>query len=82
MTYQEEKQAIRDAIASFPALFGLRAWPGKVFRIGEQSSLDDNIIMLYTEVRDDDGTWVSFVKGTPDEFRANITVLMGMRGVV
>lgn len=81
MTYQKEKQAIRDAIASFPALFGLRAWPGKVFRIGERSSLEGGV-MLYTEIREDDGTWVSFVKGTPDERRANITVLMGMRGVV
>lgn len=76
MTYQEEKQAIRDAIALFPETFGLRAFPGKVFCIDEMSSyVSEGKVVLYTNVQRKDGTWGSWVKGSPDELRENIVKL-------
>jgi hypothetical protein len=65
---------IRDEIAKFPAVFGLRAFPGDVFRISPWSSFETtdrkgrSVIMLYTERKTADG-WRSFAKGTPDELR-------------
>lgn len=68
---------IRDEISKFPAVFGLRAFPGDVFRISPWSSFETtdrkgrSVIMLYTERRQEDGTWRSFAKGTPEELRMN-----------
>lgn len=68
-------QKIRDEIAKFPAVFGLRTFPGDVFRISEASSFETTdrkgnpVIQLYTERLCPDGTWRSFCKGTPRELR-------------
>lgn len=64
-------------IATFPAKFGLRAYPGQVFRISEQNSYvnDYGVVYLYTQVQGDfSGTvsWTDFAKGTPDELQAEI----------
>lgn len=65
---------IQAAIEKFPALFGLRAFPGKIFRISRiHSYISENRVILYTEVRDADGVrfW-SFAKGTAAELRPEI----------
>ena len=73
MTYIEKNAAIARAIAEFPAEFGLRAFPGKKFRVSHSSSYwSDGDVLLYTDVFDG-GTWHAFAKGTPKELRAQIT---------
>lgn len=56
-------------IDKFPETFGLRAFAGDVFRISHYHSFIScrSGVQLYTERRQEDGTWRSFAKGTPDE---------------
>lgn len=57
---------------TFPATFGLRAFPGKVFKIGRQSSyISEGRVILYTQVQDGD-RWLDFAKGTASELRKEI----------
>jgi hypothetical protein len=70
---QYEHDLIRDTAANFPRTFGLRAWPGALFRI---STLDSFVnyegqVTLYTET-ERDGRWYSFAKCTPEELRREI----------
>jgi hypothetical protein len=65
-------EKIRAAIAKFPATFGLRGFPGKVFRISPTSSyVSGERVMLYTE-RKDNGGWQDFSKGTEAELRREV----------
>jgi hypothetical protein len=70
------EKKLAEAVASFPATFGLRAFPGDVFRVGPHSSYvnDSGEPTLYTEVRRGD-QWLSFAKGTPAELRCEIVAL-------
>ena len=73
MTWQEQQDAIKAAAARFPQTFGLRAFPGKVFRVSLRSSyFSGDTLMLYTEVQDGD-RWLSFCKGAPAELAAEVT---------
>lgn len=67
---------VRAEIAKLPATFGLRAYPGHVFRVSEHDSYinDFGVMMLYTEINDC-GKWKSFAKGTAVELKAEITYL-------
>lgn len=79
LTTQQYEQRIKDAIAKFPETFGLRAFPGKVFKISFSASYiaeydSDNPVELYTLVKVGD-RWESFCKGTVAELQANIVKL-------
>lgn len=73
MTYDEEQQAIKDAIGRFPPEFGLRSFPGDRFRISPSASFYSatNGVTLYTQVRRGD-LWRDFCKGTESELRREI----------
>ncbi len=81
MTYNEGRQAIKDAIKLFPVTFGLRAFPKETFRVSEQASYTTNgVVMLYTQVlRWKEGSidthWVDFCKGTVSELEPQIVTL-------
>ena len=69
------KPHVEREAAKFPATFGLRAFPGQVFRISLASSfVSEGQVILYTEVKRPDG-WVSFCKGTTAELLRNIVKL-------
>lgn len=67
--------SVAGAIAQFPATFGLRSFPGKMFRLSQTSSyISGDTVQLYTEVQNADGTWSSFAKGTIDELRQQLVI--------
>lgn len=73
----ENKDQFAAVVATFPAEFGLRGFPGEVFRISEQASYFGDApygsprpLMLYTERLCSDGQWHDFAKGTESEMRA------------
>jgi len=55
---------------SLPATFGLRAFPGSVFRVNEAHCFDDQIAV---DIRSQDGQWLSFSRGTVAEVKAEVT---------
>ena len=60
---------IQEAIASFPATFGLKGFPGQTFSIKERSCyLSSGQIMLYTV----NAKGQDFAKATPTELRKEI----------
>jgi hypothetical protein len=63
-------------IDSFPATFGLRAWPGKTFRIARVYCYvsTDSGPQLVTEVKSGDG-WLHFARSTPAELRREVVSL-------
>ena len=68
----EAEQAIKDALALFPGTFGLRGFPGKVFRMSASSSfVGSGQVWLYSEVQDGE-KWLSFAKGTVEEFNREV----------
>jgi hypothetical protein len=74
---QAEHQKLIDvATATFPETFGLRAFPGKTFRISKGASyvVDEPQlrVVLYVYVLGDDGRWLAFAKGTPEELRPEV----------
>ena len=70
-----DSDKIRVAIERFPSTFGLRGFPGDVFRISPTSSyVSGGRVMLYTE-RKDNGRWLDFSKGTESELRSEVTPL-------
>ena len=88
--YAEQERLIDAAVATFPEEFGMRAFPGKRFRISRGSSYwSDGYYMgepkfppgphLYVYV-EEDGDWLSFAKGTPTELRREIVPLPSGKG--
>ena len=81
MTYAEklraDEKALAAAIATFPETFGLRAFPGRRFRLSKMDSfVSENRVVLYTEilgVGDRHGEWLCFAKGSPEELRREVT---------
>jgi hypothetical protein len=67
-------EKIRAAIARFPATFGLRGFPGDVFRLSPTASYinDSGRVTLYTQ-RKDGTQWLDFAKGTESELRREVT---------
>jgi hypothetical protein len=81
MTYDESKQAIKDAVRQFPETFGLAAFPGELFRVSEQASYTENgVVYVYTQrlMFNSDGCkqWRDFAKGTVSEIKAQINTPM------
>ena len=74
--YQETRDAVSQAKAEFPPVFGLAAFPGNIFRISDSSSYfnDSDVLMLYTEIKQK-GVWNSFCKGTAAELRSQVRQL-------
>lgn len=83
----KEQKMIDEAIARFPYTFGLRAFPGDVFRISASASYFTGpgecggTLMLYTQrLRNEPhkghggDDWVDFAKGTEAELRAQMTL--------
>jgi len=74
-TTDSNTERIQAAIALFPATFGLRAHPGKVFRMSTSYSyISSGQVMLYTEILLN-GEWLSFAKGTIQEMQREVKPL-------
>lgn len=73
MTRDQELQTVHAAAAEFPATFGLKAFPGRVFRISTAASYCTigGDVQLYTQALSDDG-WLDFAKASPAELRKQI----------
>lgn len=71
----EQRAKIAEVIATFPATFGLRAFPGEVFRLSLDASyfVDTTAtkLHLYTQRKAGD-QWLCFCKGEPDELRREV----------
>lgn len=67
---------LADTIAGFPDRFGLRGFPGDVFRCSATDSYvnDSGVVVVYTE-RLVDGRWYAFAKGSADEVRREMVTL-------
>ncbi len=75
---QDTRDMIEKACAEFPKTFGLRAFPGEVFRVDDYDSyLNDNGgITFYTHrLNKENGRWNAFAKGTKSELMAQIVLL-------
>ena len=71
--YQEQQKQLDAAIARFPATFGLRAFPGRTFRIEPAASwFGDNGPVLYVYALDSSGSWLAFSKGSEAELKKEI----------
>ena len=74
LTYQERQDAITEAAAKFPETFGLRGFPGDRFRVSRAAShFAFGGVVLYTQMKCDDGVWRDFAKGTPAELHREVT---------
>lgn len=77
MGTREERMLIAKVIDTFPVTFGLRGFPGDLFKISESASYfggaKNETLMLYT-ARWDGKNWNDFAKGTEYELRREIVV--------
>lgn len=65
----EDIKAIMEAIATFPKLFGLRSFPGKLFRMSPEASyVEKGVVILYTEVQTET-RWSLFLRGNVSKLR-------------
>jgi len=72
--YYKEVEEVREAVARFPAEFGLRAFPGMRFRVSPIDSYHDGIFpVLYVHVLNGDMVWRAFAKGSEIELRRELT---------
>lgn len=69
--FEQEAERVRAAIATFPAVFGLRAFPGKRFVISESASMFCGEGLVYVALENGG----AFAKGTPAELRAGVVAL-------
>lgn len=79
MTYEESKQAVKDAVKRFPETFGLAGFPGELFRVSEQASYTSGgVVYVYTQrlMLNTDGCkqWRDFAKGTVSELQGQIVI--------
>lgn len=79
-SWSEQGPAVTAAIARFPATFGLRAFPGKTFKISAGASYfgdgENGEPILYTYVfNEGEGKgWMACAKGTESELRGQMVV--------
>lgn len=74
LTYTERQDAIKREAEKFPETFGLRGFPGERFRVSLAAShFAFGGVVLYTQIKGDDGKWRDFAKGTPAELRREVT---------
>lgn len=77
INYETQMELVKAAAKQFPSEFGLRAFPGEVFRINIGDSYYDEtkgLVMLYVGIRKGD-QWPGFSKGTTTEIRMELTAL-------
>ncbi len=69
---------IAEVLARFPKAFGLRGFPGDVFRCSTRASYinDAGGVTVYTERRVDGDVWQDFAKGTECELRAQLVRIL------
>lgn len=68
-----QSKEITAVIQSFPATFGLRAFPGKLFKIAvDYCYHNGESIQIVTEVESTGGKWLHFSRSDADELRRNI----------
>jgi len=73
MSWKEDEATIDKAISEFPSVFGLRANPGRLFRISRENSfVSQGQVFLYTQIQNSDGSWNDFAKGSPNELRSQM----------
>jgi len=77
---KDEKDKIDEVIGTFPKTFGMRGFPDEVFRLSRSASYftgfgGKGTLMLYTERRQKDGSWLDFAKGTESELRREVVEL-------
>jgi len=77
---KEEQDKIDKVIATFPETFGLYNFLGEVFRLSGKASYftgygGTGALMLYTQRRQKDGSWLDFAKGTESELRREVVEL-------
>lgn len=73
LTWEQQREAVQEAVQRFPDEFGLRNFPGKKFCISKSASYYGNEVMLYTYVWDTvSNEWHAFAKGTERELRQEI----------
>lgn len=80
---EKEIEVYEQVKSTFPAEFGLRAFPGKRFRLSDSASYfnggigeyTEQTLVLYVERHTGGDDWRDFVKGSAEELRANITAL-------
>lgn len=80
-SYQERKDMLAKAIEEFPAQFGLRRFPGDIFRVSRLDSFvadDGQTVMIYTQVKRGD-EWLSFAKGTVAELKRELVPIINPR---
>lgn len=70
-------KAAETVINSFPAEFGLRAFPGRKFSIRRAACyISNGVLTLYTDIwNEDNQKWLSFAKGTEQELRKEVVRL-------
>ena len=70
--WEVNRQRILAEIEKFPVTFGLRAFPGKTFKINfEASYISEGRVYLYTYIKNANG-WESFCKGTAADLSAQV----------
>lgn len=73
MTLDDRQRLVADALAGFPEHFGLRGFPGDVFRCSPTHSYvnDAGTVTIYTE-RLAAGAWLAFAKGSVAELQREL----------
>lgn len=80
--YEIEQDRIEEAVARFPEKFGLRAFPGKVFRVSQSCTyVNNDVVYVYVSV-EQDGISTPFAKGTVPEMLAEVVPLPEERKAV
>lgn len=75
----DRDERIREEIAKFPAVFGMKAFPGEKFKISFYASYvsdfpEPNTIYLYTMIKNSLDVWTQFCKGTPEELQQEVVL--------
>jgi len=79
--WQAEQRQVKEAVqahkAKFGEVFGLRAFPGRVFSINPGNSFYSQGfgVQLYTDVLTEDEEWKAFAKGSPAELNGQTVKL-------
>lgn len=76
----QNDEMVKAAAAEFPATFGLRAYPGRLFRIEQGASfVSQGVVLLYVYAKRDESIdgipspqWLAFCKGTGPELAREI----------
>ncbi len=73
LSYEEQQALVAAEVAKFPGTFGMRGYPGKLFKVCPADSYYSEVygVLLYVHVQNPDG-WCAFAKGDPEELQSQI----------